>query len=170
MVTEVDDRKTPSKSGTWEVLTPGGRHGVGGEVISVTDTSVWIPTLTPCSHWEGSFWVGLPPTLFLCIQLSKSLFSKVPRDRGRQVELVPKENYSILFLVSFLKNSSWFFLFPSLSVWRSSCLEPGSVTFLLARLLWPYRRLLSQICLIQMSSLQTSTQYWKNENDLSIVY
>lgn len=76
----------------------------------------------------------------------------------------PKENYITLFLVS------QYDTFPPLKNSSSGCLDPGSFTLLLDRLLWPYRRILSQICLIQMATLQMSVPYWKDENGLSVVY
>lgn len=154
------------------MLTPGGGHRVRGGAVSLAGTRGFPP-----SHLVDTrrFVLGSTTThIFLGIKLSKSLFSKVPGDRqGGWVE--PKKNYIILFLISFLKTRSWFCLsfsqydtFPPLK--NSGCLDPGSFTLLLDRLLWPYRRILSQICLIQMATLQMSVPYWKDENGLSVVY
>lgn len=75
MVTEVDDKKNPQKSGTGEVLTPGGGHRVGGGAVSLAGTRGFPP-----SHLVDTrrFVLGGTTTHNF---LSKSLFSKVPGDR-----------------------------------------------------------------------------------------
>lgn len=53
---------------------------------------------------------------------------------------------------------------------NSRCLGPGLVALPSDRLLWPYRRMLSQIRSIQTASLQTNTYSSKNENCHSVVF
>lgn len=124
-----------------------------------------------------------PRRLVLCgitTQPSLCIKSSLSSPESREIEAqggwtVPKDNDAVLSSALSWRpadsSSPPVSQYCTLASFKNSrCLGPGLVALPSDRLLWPYRRMLSQIRSIQTASLQTNTYSSKNENCHSVVF